>query len=326
MDDHLLSREQAELIAKDLFGSEETLLSFERLKGGYTNAAYRLTSSSNDNGILIKSAHKKQSALLSYETNMFAHEINTSQMLLMNNVRTPKVLKYSPYGEIMEKEYAVYEYIKSDYPPNDADISLIDYKSLDTVITRFHSIKGDGFGYLSRSLYVTWYSFIVALGTELLRLAEDHMFLEDKGYTVELKAEISESRDIFEEITASYYIHNDIGKKNFLFKRSGDFYSFLALIDLERSMYGDLDFEYSRAELTDPECYKHIMLDGRQNVSANRSKRLRIYMLINLLISMHFMKVKCNAPLLMEQLTKIFIKRFKEKVPYDFGPCYPSPN
>jgi aminoglycoside phosphotransferase (APT) family kinase protein len=317
--DNLLSKRQINKILKDFYNKPDKLISKTRLTGGKSNAAYKVVSSSNLNGILIRSAHVDKTALLSFEKNMMAREQATAETLAANGVPVPKVLKYCPYGSVIKREYAIYEFIPSDEPKWEKDQSggyvppNLDFDAVNDAVNRMHAICGNGFGYLSMPLFKTWYEFILSLGGELLGLAETHHFFEDKQYTEGLRAYIQSGKEIFDEIKEPFFVHNDIGQKNMLFKNINGKFVLHTVIDIERSMFGDTDWEFSRAKLTDENCYSHIMNDQKQNLPVNRIKRLRIYSLLNLLISMHTMKVKHRAPDYFKELRERYIDIFKRE-------------
>lgn len=320
--DNLLCRKEVKIILKDFYDNREKLKHKKRLAGGKNNATYHVISSSSQKGILIRSAHIDKTNLLSFEKNMMSQEKTTLSMLDTAGIPVPKLLKYVPFGEVIKKEYAIYEYIENDRPifekvsKNEYIPPNVDFESLNLLVDKVHEIKGSGFGYVSKPLYSSWYSFIVDLSNELLDIAERHSFFADKIYIEELRKEIADSKEIFEEIKEPIFLRNDIGLKNYLFKQVGDEYRCIYLIDVELSMFGDIDFEFSRAKLTDKFCYDKIMTEHKQNLTPNRIKRLRIYSLLNYLISMHIMKVKYYIPQYFNTLKKQFIEIFDEQNTY----------
>jgi|AGTN01.2.fsa_nt_gi Predicted aminoglycoside phosphotransferase len=313
--DNLINKRRAEKIVKDFYGNGAKLLSMKKLPGGKSNAVYRLISDKDPNGVVVRSAHLNKKSLLVHEKSALPSEAEATKLLLENGIDVPHFLKYRKRGEVIDREYAVYKFIKSDVPGREDEI---DYKSLNEVIEKLHAIKGNYFGFIGRTRYGSWYEFIADFSGELLGLAEKYRFFKDKKYTAELGEEIKKSEDIFNEINTPYYVHNDIGRKNFLFGKKGNAFHFLALIDLENSLFGDADFEFGRAKLTDGQCYDRVMLKERENLAPNRIKRLRIYSLINYLISMHIMRVKYRLPRYFKRLRERYIECFENKDNYYF--------
>jgi len=88
------------------------------------------------------------------------------------------------------------------------------------------------------------------------------------------------------------------------------------VIDIERSLSGDPDFEYSRAALTDRICYNKVMLASRAGMTPARAARLRIYSLLNYLISMHILRGQYFIPGYFYKLKKYYIERFNQKDGY----------
>lgn len=148
---------------------------------------------------------------------MMSQEKTTLSMLGAAGIPVPKLLKYVPFGEVIKKEYTIYEYIESDRPifekvsKNEYIPPNINFESLNLLIDKVHEIKGSGFGYVSKPLYSSWYSYIVDLSNELLDIAEQHSFFVDNIYIEELRREIADSKEIFEEIKNLYFCITILG-------------------------------------------------------------------------------------------------------------------
>jgi len=310
--DNYILKFQAKTIVKDFFGKNTELISFKRLSGGKSAKTYHIISSADVNGILIRVAHVHKKALLNYEKIMMSGEQATAELLLSQGISVPKVLKYCPYGSIIKREYAIYEFVQSHKP---TDWNKIDCASLMPIIDAFHKIEGKAFGFCCHAVYGTWHEFLSDYSEELFTLAKKHRLFKDTGYIEDLRSEIKNSKEIFNEIKTPYFVHNDIGRKNFLYEKDDEKYVYKTLIDLERSMFGDIDFDLGRAKLTDSTLYQYIVDHTKdESMSLNRKKRLRIYSLLQYLKHMYLLCGQYWLPFRFKKIQKLYIQCFNNRV------------
>lgn len=310
--DNYIFKFQARSIIEDFYGKNTELKRFDRLSGGKSAKTYRIISSADDKGILVRVAHVHKKALLNYEKIMMSSEQATAELLLSHGIYAPKVLKYCPYGSVINREYAIYEFIENSKP---TDWNKIDCSSLLPIIESFHKIQGKAFGFCCQAVYGSWFEFIFNYSEELFQLAKKHRLFKDIRYIEDLRSEIINSKELFNEIVTPYFVHNDIGRKNFLYEKDGERFVYKALIDMERSMFGDIDFDLGRARLTDGVLYQYIIEHTKdENMSSNRKKRLRIYSLLQYMKHMYLLRGQYWLPFSFKIIQKYYIQCFNDKI------------
>ncbi len=245
-----ISKQEIEKIVVDLYGSKSKLLSSEILKGGLFNTTYLLHTDQDKDGLVLRVGPVNKHLLYNFEKDMMAAEPMFHKMLQDNGIPTSNVLKFSPENAVIDWDYIVIEYIKTipmnHESLNNVDISYV-YEEAGRLANRLHQIKSDKFGWLRQDnwgLYDKWSDFISAFGAESADKAEEYD-LFSKAEIEQFSSIIKENKTVLDQITVPNYVHFDLWQGNVLLTKDKDAYKVAAIIDLDRTIFGDKYWDLS---------------------------------------------------------------------------------
>lgn len=245
-----ISKQEIEKIIIDLYGSKSKLLSAEILKGGLFNTTYLLHTDQDKEGLVLRVGPVNKHLLYNFEKDMMAAEPLFHKMLQDNGIPTSKVLKFSPENAVIDRDYIVIEYLQTipmnHESLNNVDISYVN-EEVGRLTDRIHQIKSDKFGWLRQDnwgLYNKWSDFICAFGAESADKAEEYD-LFSKAEIEQFSSIIEANKTVLDQITVPNYVHFDLWQGNVLLSKDKDVYKVAAIIDLDRTIFGDKYWDLS---------------------------------------------------------------------------------
>jgi len=279
-DEIIIYERQAEAVVKDLYGADEKITGMSRLRGGGFNGIYHVKTNGKPGGVVIRVTFINKDALFDYEKTMMAGEKSTSDIMRAGDVPTPEIFKYSPYGEVIDREYTVSEYVPHDIGRfHREDKNKIDYRSITGILDKIHAIKGDTFGNISGDKYYKWADYIIAFSDKIARKGIELSLISVKQAD-KFRRVLSENISLFDEIKEPVLVHNDFWLRNLLFEKRGGSFMLKSVIDIDRALFGDADWEYARTKNIYPGFAEKIY-ESNKSISENRRKRRRLYRLID---------------------------------------------
>ncbi len=207
------------------------------LDEGEFNSAYMVDAGGKE--YVVKIAPKSNKHLLTYEQDLMAQEVEFYRLIQeKTDVVTPKIYFCDDTKSILDSPYFIMEKLTSS-PLVNAQLSKeerdIIYEKVGEAVAKFHTIKGDKFGYVQNGLHDNWY---LALKAMIQNLCDDCARYNKKcKYAKKLMSYVEKHKDILVKVESTY-THFDIWDGNVFFeKQDGDVS--VALIDMERGFWGD---------------------------------------------------------------------------------------
>lgn len=256
---------QAEMqkIAADLYGSRTKIEEARLLKGGLYNTTYFVKTNQDDVGIVLRVGPVNKHLLFDFEKDMMAAEPFFHKMLADNGIPTSHILRYAPAGEVIDREYIVMAYIPS-IPMNDPSLAAVCldnvYQEIGALTHKLHAITQNRFGWLrpadkgqgapfcdgvgAGGSYDTWAAFVAAYAGEAADRAAEHGLFDREDIQLFRRA-FSENTAVLDEIKTPHMVHTDLWQGNVLLKKDDDGYSVAAIIDLDRTIFGDVQWDLS---------------------------------------------------------------------------------
>jgi fructosamine-3-kinase len=168
------------------------------------------------------------------------------------------------------------------------------YREVGKYVARMHNITSTMFGRVSRTIrdegHSSWSLYlkqeIAEWKATVLGL---RIFSEAEISSVE--AVLERFTGLLDEITASHLVHADLWEGNILVRQTSDSYAVAAIIDADRAIFGDPDFEFAS-----PWMINSHFLEGYGPVpgTTNSTIRKRIYRLIYHLLDAYIWLVQYN--------------------------------
>lgn len=244
-----LENNELQKIVADLYGNTTGIKGFQILKGGLYNTTYLVKT--DDGNIVIRVAPINTHLLFDYEKDMMSSEPLFHELLKNNGIPTSTILKYSPPGSVLDREYIISEYIDS-IPMNDPTLSDINldhiYSAIGNYTRKLHEISNDRFGWKrpdGNKEYGKWSDFILRFAKECVNKANEHsLFAQSDVSAFWQYINDGEIIKLLDEIKQPHMIHTDLWQGNVLLTKKDETYKVAAIIDMDRAIFGDTYWDF----------------------------------------------------------------------------------
>jgi aminoglycoside phosphotransferase (APT) family kinase protein len=269
------------------------------LKGGLFNTTYKLTLYSPYHELILRVGPVNEEYLLPFELNLMNAESRVYDLLAQKHIPCPTVLVCDSTKSIINRDYMITEFIRSvplsdETIPEDAKTVL--YEQIGERTAMMHSIVGSKFGRVSdiqrNGGYDSWGDFLLAQAIEIgEKCCEYNVFDND---TVNRIIGIYENNSwLYKNITIPRLVHSDLWAGNVLVRLNNmkNKYELAAIIDADRALFGDIDFEFASPWIINESFIKGYG-DNAKHSDANQQIKVDTYKLIFSFIDSFVWKVK----------------------------------
>lgn len=244
-----LENNELQKIVVDLYGNCTGIKEFQILKGGLYNTTYLVKT--DDGNIVIRVAPINTHLLFDYEKDMMSSEPLLHELFKNKGIPTSAILKYSPQGSVIDREYIISQYIDS-IPMNDLSLSNINleyiYSEIGGYTRKLHEITNDRFGWKRPNggkEYSEWSDFILGFAKECVNKASEYsLFAQSDIDTFWQYINDSEIIKLLDEIKQPQMIHTDLWQGNVLLTKTDATYRVAAIIDMDRAIFGDIYWDF----------------------------------------------------------------------------------
>lgn len=237
-------------IVRATFGSGADLVRCTPICSGFFNTAYRVKTVNPELEAILRIAPPSDRPLFSYERTMMAAEPMICDMIRDAGVPVPRVLAYDGSESVIDRSFIFIEYVDSvpmnhESVPAEAKPMLM--RELGECAARIHQIQGSRFGWPTPEGGVrggekwsdVFSGYVDELCTRLV--AVDAMGGEEAST---LMRGLVAQADVFDECKQPVLVHNDLWEPNLLVARQDDGFRLAAIIDADRAMFADREYEY----------------------------------------------------------------------------------
>lgn len=267
-----------------------TLAEYTLQDGGLFNTTYQLTLSDGRKMILrVGPIHPER--LMYYEKDMMAAEAFLFTALEAAGVPCSHVVAT---GKVDRRDFMLVDYIDS-VPLSAVSLSEEDHQRVmaefTDALSQMHQMTGPAYGRVAEVLcgrgHPNWYSHVeyeVKTIMEQARACGSFTAAEAEH----IISAIRHSKDALSEIDRPTLCHGDLWGGNVLVKESEDGWHFAAIIDLDRAVWGDIDF--------DLRCIWFICEDNYIKPKDTRARRIRqaVYAMLYLIYEAHVWYLQYN--------------------------------
>ncbi len=292
-----LSHKELFDICRKEFGTECDCA--ELLSGGLFNTTYCLMFRDTGKKYVLRAGPVNRQFLLSFEENMMNGEQEVYRLLKGRGIPCSTVVACDTSKSVVDRDYMIVEYIESfplsDLDEKDARIPEL-YEEVGRYTRKMHDIVGTGFGRVSHAaagkLFFGWREYFED---------ELHSWREQveryRLYTVEelelIQKAFGKISPYLDEITQPRLVHADLWAGNVLIRREGEKFSVAAIIDADRAIWGDPDYDLSSGWMMgDP------YLRGYGDISrdAHSALRKKFYQMMYRITDSYVWQVQYNTP------------------------------
>ncbi|QOS78249.1 aminoglycoside phosphotransferase family protein [Paenibacillus sp. JNUCC31] len=239
------------------FGTATIVKNFALLHGGLFNTTYRIQlEHASVTDVILRLAPERvvmpsgsaSDPLFSFERTMMAAEPVVYDYYHKVGIPAPNIIACDDSGSIIPRTYMFMEFIPSkqlDHPSiSEADKERL-YHQLGAYTAVMHQIEGTSFGWPQGDGTIKgsnqWSEVLHSFAEETALKASQAGYMPGVGQ--EIADMFIKNKDLFDQVAVPVLVHNDLWEANVLVHEENGELNIAALIDGDRSMFADREFE-----------------------------------------------------------------------------------
>lgn len=277
-----VEREFIEKILREKLGIEQDFL-VSAVSGGMFNTTYEV--SWEGGHIILRFGPVNRHLIMGFEEHLMEAEAYIYKLCEDAGIPCPHVLVCDTSRKLLDRDYMITEYVSGEAMIK-AELTEQErerlFEQMGGYTSRLHEITGDRFGFVSRLVSEKeTYSWSECL----IREAED--ILQHLQKAGGLKAEeaglfqrvFTENRELLDEIRVPRLLHTDVWSGNVILSRESGSPCVKMIIDGDRAVFGDTDFEWAAPWMDVPGIFRGAGIPDEDFHGTKRVMRRRIYRL-----------------------------------------------
>ncbi|WP_340401445.1 aminoglycoside phosphotransferase family protein [Paenibacillus sp. FSL H8-0079] len=252
-----ISSEMLHHLVDNNFGTATIVKNFALLQGGLFNTTYRIQlENASYTDVILRLAPQRgemvagsaSDPLFSFERTMMAAEPVVYEYYRNAGIPAPNIIACDDSGSIIPRTYMFMEFIPSKQLDH-SSISETDkerlYHQLGAYTAIMHQIEGASFGWPQGDGSIKgsdqWSEVLHSFAEETALKAAQAEYMPGVGE--EITAIFMKNKDLFDQVTRPVLVHNDLWEANVLVHEENGELNIAAIIDGDRSMFADREFE-----------------------------------------------------------------------------------
>ena len=236
---------------------DESVVSYRLLTGGLFNTTYRVITASYDLVLRLGPVHTE--LLLPFEENLMEAETEFDCLCRDNGLPVSEVIRCDTSRSVIDRDFMLVRHIES-VPLSDPSIPESSLAALHeecgNLTHRLHAITGSSFGRLSDILRGngsrTWSEAILKEYRALFAKAEPFAVFP-KALAERAFAFAEKYAYLLDRITVPHLVHADLWAGNILVQKQADTHRVCAIIDGDRAIFGDADYDLATPWMITPD-------------------------------------------------------------------------
>jgi len=244
-----VSGDQVLSAIRGALGDQARVISRQPMDGGHFNTLYDIQTECPERRVVLRIAPSGQTLLRDYERTMMLAEPFIYDLIARADVPTVRVLLVDGSRSIIPYDYMIVDYIDAvsmRHPsvPVEARPQLMHEAGRYTA--RIHGIAGERFGWIMPDGDIrgseSWAEVFGELLAEMCAMTREAAIFSPADTVAMLECYWSH-REVFDECRSPVLVHNDIWDPNILVKEKEGTWRVEAIIDADRAMFADREFE-----------------------------------------------------------------------------------
>lgn len=279
------------------FGTEKHTA--QLLSGGLFNTTYLITLTETGRKYVLRTGPVNRHLLLPFEENLMKGEAKVYDLLKEHNIPCSTVVSCDTSKTVLDRDYMVVEYIES-FPLCQLDEQNDQLEKLQEETGRYtkqiHHISGAGFGRISNAvtgkIFPSWDSYFEdELTSWKKRVQTYQLYAPDELNWIEKAYE--KTLPYLQKITQPKLVHADLWSGNVLVKKDDQNLSVAAIIDADRAIWGDPDYDLASGWIISP-----AFLRGYGPIPNEPSREVRknFYLMMYRLIDSYVWQIQYHTP------------------------------
>ncbi len=270
-DDQLLSVIRASL------GSRAEIVDCSRLEGGMFNTSYSIRTRNPSHHVVLRVAPRSEYPIRRYERTMILTEPYIYKLIKQLGIPTVNVLAVDGSRSVIDRDYLIMEYIDAvqlRHPSVPVEVQPYIMREVGRYTALMHEVTAEKFGWIMPDNSIRGSESWAEVFGELL--AEMCVNCCETGVINQADADAAlsfywKNRSVFDECRRPSFVHNDIWDTNILVSEKDGRWKIEAIIDAERALYADPEFEYAIRD----ESNKDLMLGYSRHLDPSPNAVLR---------------------------------------------------
>ena len=225
--------------------TQSELIEYSLQSGGLFNTTYKILLDDNRQ-MILRVGPIRPDLLMYYEKDMMAAEAFVFSAMEASGIPCSHVIAT---GNVDGRDFMLVDYIESVPLSNvhlsDAEKSVVMEESIDA-LSRLHQMTGSAYGRVAEVLcgrgHPDWYSHVLYEVQTIMNQAKSggSFTAAEADHIV---ACIRHCKDALSEVNRPTLCHGDLWGGNVLVKQTNDGWHLAAIIDMDRALFGDIDFD-----------------------------------------------------------------------------------
>ncbi len=260
---------------------EEIIWDASLLDGGMFNTTYLVEYSPFHKKAVLRLGPVNRHLIMGFEENLMNAEEYVYSVCKDIGVPGSRVLVCDSSKKIIDRDFMIVEYIpsvvmlKADLT-DERRSSL--YRQMGIYLAKIHQVTNDHFGFLSRIrdgiMFEKWSDALIFEIEDIAERLKRSGGLDEKESLL-LKSCFYKSRALLDEIKIPHLLHTDLWEGNVLLDK--DTLEIAAIIDSDRAVFGDVDFEFSSPWMENQDLKEGYDSIREKTTVPNDLKRRQLY-------------------------------------------------
>lgn len=279
---------------------EEVVWEAQLLDGGMFNTTYLVVYGLKHKKAVLRFGPVNRHLIMGFEENLMKAEAYVYSVCQEIGIPCSHVLAYDTSKCIVDRDFMIVEYIPSIVMSN-AELSEKQreylYFQMGKYLWKLHQVTGENFGFVSHiqdgKYFEKWSEALIFEVEDITKRLENLGGLKQQQLN-DLREIFYQNREVLDEIRVPYLLHTDLWEGNVLLDKKS--LEIIAIIDSDRAVFGDPDFEFSSPWMRNPFLLKGYGLEIQNHISENRKKRRQLYQVFFLLLEAYVGFAEYNNP------------------------------
>jgi aminoglycoside phosphotransferase (APT) family kinase protein len=252
-------------------------------------------SGENAQAVILRIGPQNRVPLLRFENDLMTGEVYAYELCRKNDVDCPEILAFDQSRRFGDFFFLIEKCIAGrPLSELEADDKKAFHKQAGEQVKRIHTVQNNTFGRVSELVkgkgFTSWKAFLYdELDDVLTRSLTNDVF--DKSEVKELKQVYRQCDALLSEITSPFLVHADLWDGNLLVDKAT---RKLTIIDMDRAVFGDVDFEFASPWIIDEMFCAGYGIDKTDFDKDNRKLRRMLYRLHFAVLDTYIWKIEFN--------------------------------
>lgn len=255
------------------------------MDGGLFNTTYHVTYGAERREAVLRLGPVNRQFLMGHEENLMRAEVEVCRLCAEHGIPCSKVLAWDCSRAVVDRDYMIVEYIPS-VAMNQAELTGEErdalYQEMGAWLRRFHEMEGDSFGFVSRILegkrFSSWGDALLFETEDILSRMEKYLGCDGRV----VREAFCRNKPLLDCVETGRLLHTDMWEGNVLLDR--ETHEILALIDGDRAVYGDPDFEFASSWMENPALLRGYGTSPAAQTGPERRQRRILYQIFYALL------------------------------------------